>query len=157
MYTKIQLLPICLYLPCSVTVLSAVDVSFVSHMKHKSTQDSSLVYSNIVCWVFWHNDLEIAIFLKNISHKNGFFWVISLSRSNRVGFIFGSAGIKVAILEMCRRIAISLGLFSRWTSYTRVNFRTPLALRYYRIQSKWITHWEFTHQRKQMILFIVDV
>lgn len=45
--------------------------------------------------------VEIRIFLKeDISRKSGF-RVISLSRSNRVSFIFGCAGTKVAMLEMC--------------------------------------------------------
>lgn len=48
---------------------------------------------------------EIRIFLKeDISRKSGF-RVISLSRSNRVSFIFGCAGTKVAILEMGCRMA----------------------------------------------------
>lgn len=49
--------------------------------------------------------VKITIFLKDTSHRNGF-RLILLSRSNRVSLIFGYAGMKVARLEMCRRIAI---------------------------------------------------
>lgn len=45
--------------------------------------------------------VEIRIFLKeDVSRKSGF-RVISLSRSNRVSFIFGCAGTKVAIPHVC--------------------------------------------------------
>lgn len=71
--------------------------------------------------------------------------------------MFGYAGMKVAGLEMCWRIAILPVLFSRWTSCTLVHFRALIqAVYYYRTQSKCIIRWETTSQRKELILFRLD-
>lgn len=101
--------------------------------------------------------VEIAIFLKkDISRRNGF-RLISLSGSNRVCLIFGYAGMKVAGLEMCWRIAILPVSFSRWTSCTSGHFSALIqAMYYYRIQSKCIICWEVNSQRKELILFRLD-
>lgn len=101
--------------------------------------------------------VEIRIFLrKDISRRNGF-RLISLSRSNTDSLMFGYAGMKVAGLEMCWRIAILPVLFSTWTSRTAAHFRALVqAVCHYRIQSKCIICWETTSQRKELILFRLD-
>ena len=118
---------------------------------NKSSQNSSQVRcrvllsarcSGTMTSILLDISVEIRIFLKkDISHRNGF-RLISLSRSNRVSPMFGFAGMKVAGLEMCWRIAILPALFSRWTSCSLVHFRALIqpACYYYTIQSKCIIH-----------------
>lgn len=132
--------------------------------RNKSSQNSSQVCSQVLLSALCSGTMtsilldisvEIRIFLKkDISRRNGF-RLISLSRSNRVSLMFGYAGMKVAGLEMCWRIAILPVLFSRWTSCTLVHFRALIQAVYYcRIQSKYIIHWETTSQRKELILLL---
>lgn len=133
--------------------------------RSKSSQNSSQVCSQVLLSaqcsgmmtsILLDISVEIRIFLKkDISCRNGF-RLISLSRSNRVSLMFGYAGMKVAGLEMCWRIAILPVQFSRWTC-TLVHFTVLIqAVYYYGIQSKCIVCWETTSQRKELILFRPD-
>ncbi len=131
--------------------------------RNKSSQNSSQVCSEALLSagcsgtmtsILLDISVEIRIFLKkDISRSNGL-RLISLSRSNRVSLMFGYAGMKVAGLEMCWRIAILPVLFSRWTSCTLVHFGALIqAVYYYRIQSK-VYHLLEKYQSKKGADFI---
>lgn len=129
--------------------------------RNKSSQNSSQVCSQLLLSarcsgtmtsILLDISVEIRIFLKkDISHRKGL-RLISLSRSNRVSLMFGYAGMKVAGLELCWRIAILPGLFSSWTLCFLDHFRVRIQLvYYYRIQSKCVVCWKTTSQRKELI------
>lgn len=91
---------------CSFSHVSHVRHTGTNRIPHRSPALLSAGCSGTMTSILLDISVKITIFLrKDISRRNGF-RPLFLSRSSRVSLIFGYAGMRVAGLEMCRRIAI---------------------------------------------------